>query len=125
MVAVLVISFAATSLDTATRIQRFVIQELAEIASIKPLKNRYVAGLFAVGTALALLLAASPKGPGSGGLVLWPVFGAGNQLLAGLTLVVISVWLKQTGKNYWVTLVPAMLLGVVTTIAMIINVMAF
>ena len=125
VVAVLVISFAATSLDTATRIQRFVIQELGAIYSIKPLTNRYVAGLVAVGSALALLLAASPKGPGSGGLLLWPIFGAGNQLLAGLTLLVISIWLKHRGKNYWITLGPALLLAVVTSVAMAINLMSF
>jgi carbon starvation protein len=125
VVAVLVISFAATSLDTATRVQRFVVQELGEIYEIKVLSNRYVAGLVAVGSALFLLLAASPKGPGSGGLVLWPLFGAGNQLLAGLTLLVISIWLKKTGKNYWVTLVPAVLLGLVTCIAMSINMQGF
>jgi carbon starvation protein len=125
VVAVLVISFAATSLDTATRIQRFVVQELGEIYKIKVLTNRYVAGLVAVGSALFLLLAASPKGAGSGGLILWPLFGAGNQLLAGLTLLVISIWLKQTGKNYWVTLIPAVFLGLVTCVAMAINVQGF
>lgn len=125
VVAVLVISFAATSLDTATRVQRFVVQELGEIYKIKALTNRYVAGLVAIGSALFLLGAASPKGPGSGGLILWPLFGAGNQLLAGLTLLVISIWLKQSGKNYWVTLVPAFLLGLVTCIAMSINIQGF
>jgi carbon starvation protein len=125
VVAVLVISFAATSLDTATRVQRFVVQELGEIYKIKVLSNRYVAGLVAIASALFLLGAASPKGPGSGGLILWPLFGAGNQLLAGLTLLVISIWLKQNGKNYWVTLVPAFLLGLVTSIAMSINIQGF
>jgi len=45
--------------------------------------------------------------------------------LAGLTLLVISIWLKKTGKNYWVTLVPAVLLGLVTCIAMSINMQGF
>ena len=79
------------------RIQRFV--EVAENHLHQAPKNRYLAGLFAVGTALALLLAASPKGPGSGAWYL-ACLRAGNQLLAGLTLVVISVWLKQTGRNH-------------------------
>ena len=50
IMAVLVASFAATTLDTATRIQRYVIQELAGTMGVKPLTNRYVA------TALALFL---------------------------------------------------------------------
>jgi carbon starvation protein len=124
-VAVLIISFSATSLDTAMRIQRFVVQELADIYRIKVLKNRYAAGLVAVGTATLLLVAASPKGLGSGGLVLWPLFGAGNQLLAGLTLLVISVWLKQKGRNYWVTLAPALFLGFMTSLAMFYNLRSF
>ncbi len=125
VVAVLVISFAATSLDTATRIQRFVVAEIGDVYGVSALKNRYVAGLVAVGSALVLLLVASPKGPGSGGLVLWPLFGAGNQLLAGLTLLVLSVWLKRDGKPWLVTFIPAILLGLVTSIAMAMNVSSF
>lgn len=125
VVAVLVISFAATSLDTATRIQRFVVSEIGEVFGVSVLKNRYVAGVVAVVSAIALLLVASPKGPGSGGLVLWPLFGAGNQLLAGLTLLVLSVWLKRNGKPWLVTFVPAVLLGFVTSIAMAMNVSSF
>ena len=125
VVAVLVISFAATSLDTATRIQRFVVAEIGDVYGVSTLKNRYVAGFVAVGSAIALLLVASPKGPGSGGLVLWPLFGAGNQLLAGLTLLVLSVWLKRNGKPWLITFVPAVLLGLVTSIAMSMNVSSF
>jgi carbon starvation protein len=120
-VAVLIISFAATSLDTATRILRFVIQELAVIGGQKWLENRVISSLVAVGTALVMLLAASPKGPGSGGLVLWPLFGAGNQLLAGLSLLVVSIWLKRLQRNYWVSLIPAGFLGIMTTWSLVIN----
>ena len=126
VVAVLVISFAATSLDTATRIQRFVIQELAEMAGFKPLMNRWTAGVVAVGTALALLLAASPKGPGSGGLVLWPLFGSGNQALAALSMVVVSVWLRKLGSRYvLITLIPAVFLAIITGIGMVYNLTGF
>lgn len=125
IVAVLVISFAATSLDTATRIQRFVVQELAAGVGLRPLENRYVAGLFAVGTALFMLLAASPAGPGSGGLVLWPIFGAGNQLLAALTLLVLVLWLRREGRPVAVALVPMLFLGVMTTVGMGLNLARF
>jgi carbon starvation protein len=124
-VAVLIISFAATSLDTATRILRFVIQELAAIGGQTWLENRYVSSLVAVGSALVMLLAASPKGPGSGGLVLWPLFGAGNQLLAGLSLLVVAIWLRRLDRNYWVALVPALFLGVMTTWSLAINLYNF
>ena len=54
IMAVLVISFAATTLDTATRIQRFILMELGDASHIKPLQNRYTATLIAILPALAL-----------------------------------------------------------------------
>ena len=75
IMAVLVASFAATTLDTATRLQRYVIHELAQTANIKPLMNRYVATAFALVLAAAVaLLLQGPSGPGSGGLTLWAPF---------------------------------------------------
>ena len=89
IMAVLVASFAATTLDTATRLQRYVISELAQTANIKPLMNRYIATAFALVLAAAVALLQGPSGPGSGGMTLWPLFGATNQLLAGLAFMVI------------------------------------
>ena len=93
IMAVLVASFAATTLDTATRLQRYVIYELAQTANIKPLMNRYIATAFALVLAAAVALLQGPSGPGSGGLTLWPLFGATNQLLAGLAFMVIVFYL--------------------------------
>ena len=86
IMAVLVASFAATTLDTATRLQRYVIQELAGTMQIKPLTNRYAATALALVLGGAVALMPGPNGPGSGGLILWPLFGAVNQLLAGARL---------------------------------------
>ena len=119
VVAVLVLSFSATSLDTAMRIQRFVVQELAEIYQVKALTNRYAAGLVALGSAAILLFV------GKGGMVLWPLFGAGNQLLAALTLLVVSTWLAREGRNFWPTLIPALFLGLMTSLAMVRNLQTF
>ncbi len=85
VVAVLVISFAATSLDTGVRIQRFILHELG-------LENRFAAGGVAVGLPLLLYLAGKDR-------TMWPLFGAANQLLAGLTLVVVTVWLYRSGRQ--------------------------
>jgi carbon starvation protein len=84
-IAVMVIAFAATSLDTGARIQRLVIMELAEAYQVKALTNRFAAG--AVGIAAALLLAVTQAG-GKGGLIRGPLFGTANQLVAGVTLLV-------------------------------------
>ena len=101
--AVMVIAFAATSLDTGARIQRLVIAELASSYGVKALTNRYLAS--AVGIGAALLLAVT-QGGGDGGLALWPLFGTTNQLVAGVTLLIVSIWLKRQGRPAVYTLVP-------------------
>jgi carbon starvation protein len=115
-IAVMVIAFAATSLDTGARIQRLVIGELAESYGVKPLTNRYAAGALGIGA--ALLLALTQAG-GKGGLALWPLFGTTNQLVAGVTLLVVSVWLKRSGRPFVYTLVPMLLVAAATVTAML------
>ncbi len=114
-IAVMVIAFAATSLDTGARIQRLVISELAEAYGWKALTNRFAAG--AVGISAALVLAVTQAG-GKGGLILWPLFGTTNQLVAGVTLLVVSVWLRKQGKPVVYTLIPMLLVGLATVVAM-------
>ena len=115
-IAVMVIAFAATSLDTGARIQRMVIAELAEAWNIRPLTNRFAAG--ALGISAALLLAVTQAG-GKGGLILWPLFGTTNQLVAGVTLLVVSVWLRRAGRPVVYTLVPMVFVGLATLVAML------
>ena len=112
LIATTVAGFAATTLDSATRLQRYVIQELAGGLSEKapvfaPLTGRHPATLLAVlaGGAVAML-PAEGQGYGTGGLILWPLFGATNQLLAGLAFLVIAFYLRRRGRSVlW--LVPA------------------
>jgi carbon starvation protein len=115
-IAVMVIAFAATSLDTGARIQRLVIAELAEAYGVRALTNRFAAS--AVGIGAALLLALTQAG-GKGGLILWPLFGTTNQLVAGVTLLVVSIWLRRQGRPVAYTLVPMIFVGAATVIAML------
>ena len=92
------------------------IAELAETYGVKPLTNRYAAGALGIGA--ALLLAVTQAG-GKGGLALWPLFGTTNQLVAGVTLLVVSIWLKRNGRPIAYTLVPMLLVAVATITAMI------
>ncbi len=117
LLAVLVASFAATTLDTATRLQRYVIQELSASVGVKPLTNKYAA------TALALLLGGavaifSGDTPGKGGMILWPLFGATNQLLAGLAFMVIVFYLHRRSKPVWFAAIPMVVMLVMPAAAM-------
>jgi len=116
--AVMVIAFAATSLDTGARIQRLVLAELSDAYHIRPLSNRYFAGALGVGSALVL---AVTQGGGQGGLALWPLFGTTNQLVAGITLLIVSIWLKRQGRPYLMTLIPMVAIAAVTAWAMLGN----
>ncbi len=106
VIAVLVACFAATTLDSATRLQRYVIQELGGSLGIAPLKNMYVATITAVVLGGAIAMLKGPTGMGSGGMLLWPLFGATNQLLAGLAFMVTAFYLWRRNKPVWFVILP-------------------
>ncbi|MEM6458274.1 MAG: carbon starvation protein A [Planctomycetota bacterium] len=168
LMGVLVASFAGTTLDTACRLQRYVVQELAgtllprrrasdcaacgydltgNVSGVCPecgavvgagaggaspaagglappahgvawwnplrwLNNAHGAALFAVLVAAGMACVPAPgsdwsiAGAGQGGLILWPMFGATNQLLGGLAFLVVAFWLRRRGKPVWFVLLP-------------------
>lgn len=111
-IALAISAFALTTLDTATRLARFLFQEffLAKGEVEGGITNRYVA------TGITVVL--------GGGLALvnwrliWPIFGSANQLLAAMSLLALSVWLKSTGKDYKMTLIPMVFMFIVTLSAL-------
>ncbi|PHQ35982.1 carbon starvation CstA family protein [Rhodopirellula bahusiensis] len=105
IMAVMVACFAATTLDTATRLQRYVISELASSAGWQTGTNKYVATTIAVGVGMAIAVFAGDS-PGKGGLMLWPLFGATNQLLAGLALMVAVFYLARRSRPVAVLAIP-------------------
>ena len=180
LMGVLVASFAGTTLDTACRLQRYVIQELAATlggkvgesenppaAPFALLQNKHGATIFAVviATAMAVVPPKAPPVPlsaaldgkvtaemeaaalkqkakpesidkmkqggsegffawignytGKGGLTLWPLFGATNQLLAGLSFMVISFYLWRRGRAIWFIVIPMLFMLVMPIWAMI------
>ena len=112
---VFVVSFAATTLDTATRIQRYVIAELADTINLRRAVQKNRATFLAVGTAMGL---AFYTGDGKGAMALWPIFGAVNQLLAGLALLAITSYLVHHNRPLWTTVPPMIFMVVMTTWAM-------
>ncbi len=117
---VFVASFAGTTLDTATRIQRYVITEIFDGAKRPIFKNMYFTTFLAVAT--AAILAFATGADGGGALKLWPLFGAVNQTLAALALIIITIYLKYKGGFKWlISGLPAVFMSVVTVWATIIN----
>lgn len=105
LLTVMAVLFAGTTMDAGVRLQRYIVQEWGTIYRIAPLRNGYIATGVAVASCLALAFGAGGA-EGTGGMVLWPLFGTTNQLLAGLTLLVISVILVKLGRPSRYTMVP-------------------
>ena len=116
---VFIASFAGTTLDSATRIQRYVVAELFGNIKVKFMTNRYTATTFAVLTAAGLAFATGANGKGA--MQLWPMFGAGNQLLASLALLVMTKYLAKKGRNYLIAGIPFLFMVSVTVWAVVIN----
>ncbi|MDA8132678.1 MAG: carbon starvation protein A [Elusimicrobia bacterium] len=118
----LVISaFMLTTLDSATRIARYIFQELTDTG------NSVVSRLLSTAVSVALpivLLNISVTGPDGAAVpawkFIWPLFGVTNQLLAALVLVIIYIWAKRTEvKALWIILVPAVFMTVMTVWALV------
>ncbi len=120
LMGVFIASFAGTTLDTSVRIQRYVISELATDLGLPYLVNRWSATSLAVVTAAALAFVTGADGKGA--MILWPLFGNANQLLAALALLVVTLYLKRRGgKKFLVTATPCLVMLIITTWSMIKN----
>ena len=99
-------AFILTTLDTATRIARYLTEELFNI------KNRYLS------TAFIIVLSSSLAFSGQWSKV-WPAFGASNQLVGALALFVLSCWLLSRNKSMKFTLMPALFMLLTAVAALI------
>ncbi|MCX7731882.1 MAG: carbon starvation protein A [candidate division WOR-3 bacterium] len=119
---VFIVSFAGTTIDTAARTQRYIVQEFGRSVGWRFLTGKHIATLVAVGSAFGLAMV---KPGGQGALILWPLFGTINQLLAGLTLVVVTIYLTFKRAKPWVAAIPTGFLVVMTGWAMVMNVQQY
>lgn len=108
-------AFCLTSLDTATRLARYMFQELwipvgetlETVQGVrKVLTNPYVATIITVVIGIALGM--------TGYTIIWPLFGAANQLLAALALLAVCAWLGNAGKNNKMFYIPMVFMLIVT-----------
>ncbi len=118
LLAVMAVLFAGTTMDAGVRLQRYIVQEWGTIYNIPVLQNGYIATFAAVAACLALAFGAGGA-DGQGGMIIWPLFGTTNQLLAGLTLLVISVMLVKLGRRYIFTLAPMLFVTLMSLAAAI------
>lgn len=112
-VALAVSAFALTTLDTATRLGRFIFQEYFEDPKKEkqsPLTNMYVSTTITV--ALGALLSVG------GWSRIWPIFGSANQLLAALALMSVALWLKKSKKSFSMLTIPMIFMLIVTLTAL-------
>ncbi|MEC7908186.1 MAG: carbon starvation CstA 5TM domain-containing protein, partial [Verrucomicrobiota bacterium] len=114
-----VAAFAATTLDTSTRLQRYILTEISSNYKFHVFKNKYISTSFAVGTALLL---AFSSGGGKGAFALWPLFGSINQLLGALALLVITIWLAKKKIPIAYTLIPLLFMFFITFWAISYNI---
>ncbi|KHL08240.1 carbon starvation protein [Mumia flava] len=102
ILATMAVLFAATTMDTGVRLQRFVVQEAGDLFGWKIGKG--VATVVVLVVAMGLTF--SQGAAGEGGLRIWPLFGTTNQLLASLTLSIVAVMLLRKRRNPWPALIP-------------------
>jgi carbon starvation protein len=127
LIALVVVSFALTTLDSATRLLRFNIEEIGATFRIPGTQNRYVASILACGVIAVFAFYEVDVRLGDdivkrpAGLALWQLFGTTNQLLAGLTLVLATLYLRHKGWPSWPTAIPAFGMMGSTLIAMVMN----
>jgi len=116
LIAVVVVSFALTTLDSATRLLRYNVEEIGESLGVRALSRRSLSATVAV-AAIAFFAFYRVDGR-SAGLALWKLFGSTNQLLAGLALLVVGVYLIRRRRPAWPVLVPMAFMMASTIAAM-------
>ncbi|MDD4907529.1 MAG: carbon starvation protein A [Candidatus Omnitrophica bacterium] len=118
-------TFILTTLDTATRLARYIFQEFF---NIEGKRTRYLATL--VTLLLPTVFVLINIRDAGGNIIpawksIWPVFGATNQLLAGLVLMVVAVWLKKKGKHIWFVVIPMIFMLVMTLWALLLVIIQY
>lgn len=117
-------AFALTSLDTATRLGRFIFQEFfdtnglnnKEATKANPLSNMYVSTTITVVCSGLLAVMGYEK--------IWPIFGSANQLLAAIALMAIAIWLANSNKSFKEFIIPIIFMFIVTIVSLCFNIKA-
>ncbi len=117
ILATMAVLFAATTMDTGVRLQRFVTAEIFELFGVK--LNVFMATVIVLITGFGLAFSAG--GDGRGGMIIWPLFGTTNQLLAALTMSIVAIILLRAKRPAWPVLIPLVFVFFVSMYAAIIQ----
>src|SRR5690625_1361590 len=121
ILATMAVLFAATTMDTGVRLQRFVVQEIGQIAGAR--LGTAVSTVIVLAVCLGLAFGAGADG--SGGMVIWPLFGTTNQILAGLTLSILAVMLMRKRRPVLPVMIPLLFVLLVSVYAALIQLGGF
>ncbi len=119
VLATMAILFAATTMDTAVRLHRLIIAEIGAQMGVKI--TPVVGTIIALALGLGLAFGAGEGGAGDGGMILWPLFGTTNQILAVLTLSVLGVMLLRKRRPVLPILIPLLFVFTMTFWALVIQ----
>ncbi|MFC0582100.1 carbon starvation CstA family protein [Micrococcoides hystricis] len=121
ILATMAVLFAATTMDTSVRLQRFVVAEVGQLMGFK--LNTIVATVIVLTATAALAFGADPSG--AGGMIIWPLFGTTNQIMAALTLAIITVMLIKRRRPYLPVLIPLLFVLTMTVYALFVQIGQF
>jgi len=119
-ISVVVVGFAMTSVDTGARLLRFNLEEIGQTIGVKALGNRYIATSLAIASIGFFAFFKMDGKPA--GLFLWTLFGTTNQILAGLTLLTVTIYLYRKKKPILYTLLPMLLVLGATISGMVMGI---
>jgi carbon starvation protein len=112
-------AFILTTLDTATRLGRYIFEEFFQLKDVRLRYLSTIATLTLPAVFILITLKDTQGNPIPAWKAIWPVFGATNQLLAGLVLLVVAVWLKKTGRRMAFVLGPMIFMNIMTLTALV------
>lgn len=122
-IALIIIAFAMTTLDSACRLGRYIVAEFGGQHNIPVLKNRFIGST--IMAVLAYILAMGSYGGKPAGLLLWPLFGTTNQLLASLVFATVTIYLLKRKSRTWFASIPLGLVAITTIYAMMWNIRSY
>ncbi|OKL53507.1 carbon starvation protein A [Bowdeniella nasicola] len=121
VLATMAVLFAATTMDTGVRLQRFVVQEAGELIGVK--LRRVSATVIVLVVCIGLSFVAGADG--EGGMIIWPLFGTTNQLMASLSLAIITVILLRKRRPALYALIPFTIVLAMSVLALVVQLGTF